>query len=150
MSVNLVESTGEGSTRKRSPSPIRRYLVSSPTSTKQPLTSSNDNITKDDEIKQTKTVETTTTTTVATKTVVASTKSVIASIKPSNSQKVQSRIIDLIGKTKKSALPSNSLRPPTLKRSYSAITNLDNVNKSWMSQPSSKKKLEDNTEAVSI
>lgn len=148
MSSNLVESNGEGSNRKRSPSPIRKYLVkpsvSSPTQTtaKQPLTSPDDNVMKNQQNIPTKIL--TKTTTIEDNKPEVNEKSTIPSKIPAVSVKVQSRIVDLIGKTKKSA---SALARPSLKRSYSASTMLDNVNKSWMS--STKKKLDDNTEAVS-
>lgn len=163
MSSNLVESTGEGSNRKRSPSPIniRKYLVkpsvsslthtTTTTAAKQPLASPDENVMKNQQQQPT----TTTTPAAAAKitTTIKSTedklelneKSTSTTKKAAVSTKVQSRIVDLIGKTKKSASP---LARPSLKRSYSATTMLDNVDKSWMS--STKKKLDDSTEAVSL
>lgn len=157
MSSNLVESTGEGSNRKRSPSPIniRKYLVkpsvSSPTHTtttaKQPLTSPDENVMKNQQTTPPAEKITTTTTTMSKSTTEDKPELTEKSFtkKPAVSTKVQSRIVDLIGKTKKSASP---LARPSLKRSYSATTMLDNVDKSWMS--STKKKLDDSTEAVSL
>jgi hypothetical protein len=157
MSSNLLESNGEGSNRKRSTSPIRKYFkpsTSSPTTTTtKPLTSPNDNIMK----------TSTTTTTRTTKTVTNKTTSIPSK---KSSQGTTSRpFLDFYQatsrksqstKTGSSSQSSSSsqqslnkieIRPGSLKRSHSAISHLDGVNETWINAPLASKQ---KTEAVSF
>ncbi|CEP08699.1 hypothetical protein [Parasitella parasitica] len=150
MSSNTTATTSPNDNRKRSSSPIRKYLASKPsvpsTTVKKPLSSPNDNIKTP--VKKNITPKP-------------------ATSKPTELQ--QSRFLDLYARKNAKARPSatnnnnksatstaiaptashsKEIRPPSLKRSYSAISHLDTVNETWMNSPlSANKKACDKTTA---
>lgn len=167
MSSNLLESTGEESNRKRSTSPIRKYLVnkpspSSPTSSK-PLSSPHDNV------KPTATrTSITTTTATATKTAATKKKSTNATsgtvpkrslldMMKASSRKSCIALSSIPKETPSSSTKvvetqpiatTNEFKPGALKRSHSAISSLDTCNETWISRPLKQKTY--NKEAVSF
>lgn len=143
MSLNNKESLREGTNIKRSTSPIRKYFSTKPSSTttttttkvttsapiKKPLTSPNDNIEKNT-------------------TKLETPKDTDSKTKPSL-QQMSFYDFNLKYQRKANATapstPTNEIRPPTLKRSHSAISHLDTANETWMNSPLiSKQKTYDN------
>jgi hypothetical protein len=140
MSLNIKEPLSESTETGRSSSSIRDYFSIKPSSNstnvpdKKPLTSSNDNTTKNTTQQDT-------------------TKAKDTKTKPSLQQtkfqdfnlKYQKRVNAVTAPS----TPTNEIRPPSLKRSLSAISPLDTANETWMNSPLCSKQMKYDNKIVS-